>query len=52
MTVIYRGPAALASDGFEWGSIAAVDQLEYKKALERQGLAITTSATAVVPTYV
>lgn len=52
MTAIYRGPAALAKDGFEWGSIAADDQNEFYTAIEKQGIALVESGTTAAPTFV
>lgn len=52
MTVIYRGEAAVAKDGFEWGSIAAADQNEFYKALEKQGIKVVDSLTTVDPSFV
>jgi len=52
MTVMFRGPAALAKDGFEWGSTAAADQGEFYKQLEKQGIALIESGTTVAPTFV
>jgi len=52
MTVIFRGEAALAKDGFEWGSIASDDQNEFYVQLEKQGIALVDSGDTVDPIYV
>jgi len=52
MTVLYRGPATVVEDGFVWGSIATVDQDEFYKAFEKQGISVMESGTTVAPTFV
>jgi hypothetical protein len=52
MTSIYRGPAALAKDGFEWGTTVEADQDEFYTALQKQGITIVESGTTVDPTFV
>ena len=52
MPVLYRGEAAVAKDGFSWGSIATVDQAEFYKAFELAGIAVMESGTTVVSTFV
>lgn len=51
MPVIYRGIAALAKDGFTWGSVASADQNEFYAALERKGITVITSGTTVTPVF-
>lgn len=51
-TVIFRGPAQLANDGMEFGSVDAADIAEFKVALEKQGLSVVGSATNVVPSFI
>ena len=51
MPVIYRGEANLSDDGFEWGSIATVDQNEFLAALKRNGIAISESSTDAAPVF-
>ncbi len=51
MTALYRGPADVVEDGFVWGSIATVDQNEFYKAFEKQGVAVSESGTTVDPTF-
>jgi hypothetical protein len=52
MTVVFRGEAALAKSGFEWGSIATADQNEFYAQLEKQGIALVDSGTTVDPAFV
>ncbi len=52
MTALFRGPAAAVEDGFVWGSIAEVDQDEFYKAFEKQGISVMESGTTVTPTFV
>lgn len=51
MTVIYRGQAALITEGFIWGSVAAADQAEFLTALEDVGITTIDNAEVVTPTF-
>lgn len=50
-TVIYRGDAALITEGFIWGSVAAADQAEFLTALEEFRITTVSNATVVSPTF-
>jgi len=52
MTVLYRGEASIVTEGVEWGAIAAADKSEISARLEKQGIRVETSATAVVPSHI
>lgn len=51
MTVIYRGEAALISEGFIFGSVAAADQAEFLTALEDVRITTISNAEVVTPTF-
>lgn len=51
MTVIYRGDAALITEGFIWGSVVAADQAEFLTALEQYQITTVSNAEAVSPTF-
>ena len=51
MTVIYRGEAALISEGFIFGSVVAADQAEFLSALEDVRITTISNAEVVTPTF-
>ena len=52
LTVLFRGPAGISTDGIEFGTISAADQAEIKNQFERQGIAVSDPAEVVVPSFV
>ncbi len=50
-TVLYRGDAALITEGFIWGSVAAADQAEFLTALEAYRITTASNATVVTPLF-
>jgi len=52
MPVLFRGEAAVAKEGFTWGSIAAVDQAEFYTAFELVGIAVTEAGDTVDPSFI
>lgn len=50
-TVIYRGDAALITEGFIWGSVVAADQAEFLTALEDFRITTVSNAEVVSPTF-
>lgn len=52
MPVLFRGPAAVVKEGFEWASTTTTNQNEFYTQLEIQGIAVTESGTTVVPSYI
>ena len=52
MPVLFRGEAAVAEEGFEWGSIAAADQAEFYAAFEQVGIAVIDAGDTVDPVFV
>ncbi len=52
MTAIYRGPAAVVKEGFDWASTTSTNQNEFYAQLEIQGIAVMESSTTVIPTFV
>lgn len=52
MTVMFRGPAAVVKEGFEWASTTETNQNEFYAQLEKQNIAVMESGTTVDPTFV
>lgn len=53
LTVIYRGAAAVLDEGITWNvGTNAANQLLFRTALEKQGIAVISSATAADPAFV
>ena len=52
LTVVFRGPAGILSNGLEWdGGSGAPEQAAFSLQMEKQGVAVDTTADQVVPTY-
>ena len=52
LTVLYKGAAVIVSEGVTWGSISGANKALFLKALAKQDILSTTSATVADPAYV
>jgi hypothetical protein len=52
LTVLFRGKASIVNEGITWGAVTAPNQALFLTALEKQLIAVTTSATSANPAYV
>ena len=51
MTVLFRGDAAIAVEGIDFGAVVSADQAEFLSALEDVGITVVDNAEVVSPTF-
>jgi len=52
LTVLYRGPAAVVTEGIDFGAASAPNIALFKTALEKQNIAVISSAPSADPAYI
>ena len=52
LTALYRGPAAVVTEGITWGAVSAPNKALFVTALEKQGITVISAAQLAAPSFV
>lgn len=52
LTVLYRGQAAVVTEGITWGAVSAPNKALFVTALEKQGITVISAAELAAPSFV